>query len=236
MTKIIDNPDAAQFYVVVDGSTVIEGVCSPGDVVATALPATVSSSENEHLAALAAYSDQFPPLPDAGTWLEAGDKYSHAGGVLIVRQSHARTEHDPSTVPNLFLVHREEGDDYLDWIAPEFVTLGVIRIYEGQHYKCIQPHTTQSDWTPPATPALWAEYTPPVSGGEWVDSGETAIAFLGSQVIRVTDTAPFSVDMQIRIGGVEAVVTSIFTPGVNGILIISPHIAVTGGEVIEIWQ
>lgn len=235
MTLIINNPDAAQFYVVVDGSTVIEGVCSPGDTVASALPATVSSSENEHLGALAAYSDQFPPLPDAGTWLEAGEKYSHDGGVLIVRQSHTRTEHDPATVPALFLVHRED-DDNLEWIAGEYAALGVIRVFAAQAYKCIQPHTTQSDWTPPATPALWAEYTPPVSGGEWVDSGETAIAFLGSQVIRVTDTAPFSVDMQIRIGGVEAVVTSIFTPGVNGILIISPHIAVTGGEVIEIWQ
>ncbi|MCB1718489.1 MAG: hypothetical protein KDK05_25420 [Candidatus Competibacteraceae bacterium] len=235
MTLIINNPDAAQFYVIDAGATVIEGVCSPGDTVASALPATVSATENEHLAALAAYSDQFPPLPDAGVWLEAGDKYSHAGGVLIVRQSHTRTEHDPATVPALFSVHREDAD-YLEWIAPEFVALGVIRIYGGQHYKCLQPHTTQPDWTPPATPALWAEYTPPVSGGEWVDSGETAIAFLGSQVIRVTDTAPFSADMQIRIGGVEAVVMQIHTPGVNGILVINPHIAVTGGEIIEIWQ
>jgi len=27
--------------------------------------------------------------------------------------------------------------------------------YEGVHYKIIQPHRSQSDWTPPITPALW---------------------------------------------------------------------------------
>lgn len=30
-------------------------------------------------------------------------------------------------------------------------------------YKCIQPHTTQADWTPDATPALWVV----VSLDEW---------------------------------------------------------------------
>lgn len=28
-------------------------------------------------------------------------------------------------------------------------------LYEGVQYKIIQPHRSQSDWTPPATPALW---------------------------------------------------------------------------------
>ena len=27
--------------------------------------------------------------------------------------------------------------------------------YEGKLYKCVQAHTTQSDWTPDVTPALW---------------------------------------------------------------------------------
>ena len=27
--------------------------------------------------------------------------------------------------------------------------------YEGTLYKCVQGHTSQADWTPPATPALW---------------------------------------------------------------------------------
>ena len=27
--------------------------------------------------------------------------------------------------------------------------------YNGKLYKCVQAHTTQADWTPDATPALW---------------------------------------------------------------------------------
>lgn len=27
--------------------------------------------------------------------------------------------------------------------------------YEGTLYKCVQGHTSQADWTPPMTPALW---------------------------------------------------------------------------------
>ena len=27
--------------------------------------------------------------------------------------------------------------------------------YEGTLYKCVQAHTSQADWTPPMTPALW---------------------------------------------------------------------------------
>ena len=27
--------------------------------------------------------------------------------------------------------------------------------YEGTLYKCVQGHTSQADWTPPETPALW---------------------------------------------------------------------------------
>lgn len=29
--------------------------------------------------------------------------------------------------------------------------------YNGKLYKCVQAHTTQADWTPDATPALWVE-------------------------------------------------------------------------------
>ncbi len=35
----------------------------------------------------------------------------------------------------------------------------------GALYRCVQAHTSQADWTPPATPALWAA----VSLEEWPD-------------------------------------------------------------------
>jgi len=34
--------------------------------------------------------------------------------------------------------------------------MGDIVEYEGHRYTIIQPHSSQSDWTPPATPALWS--------------------------------------------------------------------------------
>ena len=37
--------------------------------------------------------------------------------------------------------------------------------YEGKLYKCVQAHTTQADWTPDVTPALWVI----VSLEEWPD-------------------------------------------------------------------
>lgn len=33
--------------------------------------------------------------------------------------------------------------------------------YNGKLYKCVQAHTSQADWTPDATPALWTEVAKP---------------------------------------------------------------------------
>ncbi len=33
--------------------------------------------------------------------------------------------------------------------------------YENTLYKCVQAHTSQADWTPDATPALWTEVAAP---------------------------------------------------------------------------
>ena len=40
--------------------------------------------------------------------------------------------------------------------------------YGDKLYKCVQSHTTQSDWTPEKTPALWTE----VSVDEWPEIPE----------------------------------------------------------------
>ena len=49
------------------------------------------------------------------------------------------------------------------WVPGEDVVVDLRRYYDGKLYKCIQPHKTQKDWTPDATPALWVE----VSVDEW---------------------------------------------------------------------
>lgn len=100
-------------------------------------------------------TDAFPPLPTSGA-LEAGAIYQYGAQAVIVRQSHNRTEHDPATVPALFMVYRADAAATLAWIAGEQVQVGTVRTYGGVMYRALQAHVTQSDWTPPATPALWA--------------------------------------------------------------------------------
>ena len=46
---------------------------------------------------------------------------------------------------------------YRLWYAGESVAVGDIRRYSGERYRCRQAHTTQEDWTPDITPALWTK-------------------------------------------------------------------------------
>lgn len=52
---------------------------------------------------------------------------------------------------------------YEPWKANESVEIGDIRYYEGKLYEVAQAHTTQADWTPNTTPALWKEIAPEVT-------------------------------------------------------------------------
>lgn len=138
-----------------DGALVASDVLAAGDYLATSLDVVADEDENTFLQALAPHADAFPPLPDAG-WLEAGAVYQHGDGAVIVRQSHERTEHAPADVPALFMVYRPDATDVLAWVAGEQVTVGTRRMYGGVEYECLQSHVTQQDWTPDATPSLWA--------------------------------------------------------------------------------
>ena len=52
---------------------------------------------------------------------------------------------------------------YEPWEVDEAVAVGDIRSYEDKLYKVVQAHTTQAEWTPPQTPALWTEIAPPAT-------------------------------------------------------------------------
>ena len=58
------------------------------------------------------------------------------------------TDEQAAEVPALYPV----------WKAGEAVEVDYRRYYEpdGKLYKCRQAHTTQADWTPDKTPAMWA--------------------------------------------------------------------------------
>lgn len=47
------------------------------------------------------------------------------------------------------------------WAADTAYSLDVRVRCGGKLYKCVQAHTSQSDWTPPDTPALWTEVAKP---------------------------------------------------------------------------
>lgn len=57
------------------------------------------------------------------------------------------------------LMSDEAALDSIELIAPwrikEYVNAGDRRRFDGALYRCVQAHTTQADWTPDITPALW---------------------------------------------------------------------------------
>ena len=67
------------------------------------------------------------------------------------------------TVPSLFT----------PWKPGEAVNVGDRRYYAPRLYKVLQAHTTQADWTPDVTPALWAVVGDPGQAGT-IDAPITA--------------------------------------------------------------
>lgn len=65
---------------------------------------------------------------------------------LIIRASISLTDEDALEGVELFPKWQTETD----------YAVGDRIRYEDKLYKCIQAHTSQADWTPDATPALWA--------------------------------------------------------------------------------
>lgn len=98
----------------------------------------------------------FPPLPASG-YLKEGVIYSYGNGAVMVRQPHERTIYAHELTPALFSFYRENTEGQ-EWIPNEPIAINATRTYEGKTYKCIQPHTSQEDWTPTLTlGVLWEE-------------------------------------------------------------------------------
>jgi hypothetical protein len=58
--------------------------------------------------------------------------------------------------------------DHVLWHAGMAVVPPGVVLHDGNLYRCLQAHTTQSDWSPDATPALWARYYAPGETPVWV--------------------------------------------------------------------
>lgn len=59
----------------------------------------------------------------------------------------------------------EHTDVFAEWELNVRYVPGNLRTYENVLYKCVQEHTSQADWMPPVTPALWAKAGDPAE--EW---------------------------------------------------------------------
>lgn len=155
-------------YWAVGEPIVATGITEITGATLTGLTMYSSADENEFLGLVAGRAGDYAPLPAVGEWLEAGDIYGYGGGLIIVRQSHSRTIYAPEDTPALFSVYREDAADVLEWVPNERVEVGMRRVYDGVTYQVRLAHTTQSDWTPPATPALWAVVQEGPDCPDWV--------------------------------------------------------------------
>ena len=56
---------------------------------------------------------------------------------------------------------------YPAWTSGKDYALGIRVRYGEKLYRCEQAHTSQADWTPPDTPALWTEVAEPGTIPVW---------------------------------------------------------------------
>lgn len=57
---------------------------------------------------------------------------------------------------------------YPEWQAGVAYKVSNRRRYDGKLYRCVQAHTSQADWTPDVTPALWVRTSQEGEVPEWV--------------------------------------------------------------------
>lgn len=90
------------------------------------------------------------------------------------------------------------------WSVGESVIVGDIRCFDRYIYTCVQAHTTQADWTPDLTPALWAPYRDPNAIAEWVQpTGSTDAYPKGAKVTHNGKTWTSNVDANVWEPGVS---------------------------------
>lgn len=110
---------------------------------------------------------------DAGEEIE---KTNTTNGIVFVTMAEAGSI-DPVTAA-------EHADLFAEWAYPIAYTVGQIRRYNGTLYKCVQAHTSQADWAPPAAPSLWSLTADPTEEWpEWIQPIGAHDAYdLGSKV------------------------------------------------------
>lgn len=90
---------------------------------------------------------------------------------------------------------------YAMWQSGKAYTVGERIQYGDKLYKCVQAHTSQDDWTPDATPALWVivsveewpEFIHPTGAQDAYNKGDK-VTYNGKHYISLMDANVYSPD------------------------------------------
>lgn len=110
---------------------------------------------------------------------DAGDEITRAvgvNGIMFVTLTEAGAIDDTTA--------SEHADLFSPWAYPVSYTKGQIRRYtDGKLYKCLQAHTSQSDWTPDTAASLWVSISDRLRSGRRGPSPRSHDAYdLGAKV------------------------------------------------------
>ena len=91
---------------------------------------------------------------------------------------------------------------YPEWAAGTAYAAGDRVVYNGALYKCVQAHTSQADWTPDATPAIWVvvsieeypEWVQPTGAHDAYNTGDK-VSYHGKHYICTADANIYAPDV-----------------------------------------
>lgn len=88
------------------------------------------------------------------------------------------------------------------WVVGKAYAVNDRTQYNGTLYKCVQAHTSQADWTPDATPALWVvvsideypEWVQPTGAHDAYNTGDK-VSYNGKRYVCTIDANTYAPDV-----------------------------------------
>ena len=112
------------------------------------------------------YIEGYRYIPEGQTWIRS-DGVEFQGLMISAAKDYDRIMVDVA----LSYLDDDEAESvtmlFEDWQSGVAFAVGDRRQYEGLLYRCVQAHTSQIGWEPPAVPALWTR-TSTEEWPEWV--------------------------------------------------------------------
>ena len=106
-------------------------------------------------------------------FVPAGESWTRSDGVVFHGEMIAPAKNYDRILTDVAISYLddEQAESVTDlfpaWASGIAYAVGDRRQYDGLLYRCVQAHTSQDDWTPPAVPALWVR-TSTEEWPEWI--------------------------------------------------------------------